>query len=178
MWVAKMLSSHESCSLIILLPEVKHYHQQYLFKVPNGYCGVGGTGVACPVGLTSGDAREAMLGRGAAILYRNMYSRCMTVLHDPTELTVTEAAQRGVARLVADAEQGTDLVVTRRHQPVAAVVSIRRLHELEEAAADLRDLALVLARSVTDTGERVSLDEVLAAFGHTRESLAVIPDDE
>ena len=27
------------------------YHQQYLQKVPNGYCGIGGTGVACPVGL-------------------------------------------------------------------------------------------------------------------------------
>jgi peptide-methionine (S)-S-oxide reductase len=28
------------------------YHQQYLAKNPNGYCGLGGTGVACPVGLT------------------------------------------------------------------------------------------------------------------------------
>ncbi|HET9187405.1 MAG TPA: peptide-methionine (S)-S-oxide reductase MsrA [Acidothermaceae bacterium] len=27
------------------------YHQQYLHKVPNGYCGLGGTGVSCPVGL-------------------------------------------------------------------------------------------------------------------------------
>jgi peptide-methionine (S)-S-oxide reductase len=27
------------------------YHQQYLAKVPNGYCGIGGTGVACPVGV-------------------------------------------------------------------------------------------------------------------------------
>jgi peptide-methionine (S)-S-oxide reductase len=27
------------------------YHQQYLAKVPNGYCGLGGTGVSCPVGL-------------------------------------------------------------------------------------------------------------------------------
>lgn len=27
------------------------YHQQYLHKNPNGYCGLGGTGVACPVGL-------------------------------------------------------------------------------------------------------------------------------
>ncbi len=26
------------------------YHQQYLAKNPNGYCGVGGTGVSCPVG--------------------------------------------------------------------------------------------------------------------------------
>jgi len=31
------------------------YHQQYLAKVPNGYCGIGGTGVACPVG--TGTAR-------------------------------------------------------------------------------------------------------------------------
>jgi peptide-methionine (S)-S-oxide reductase len=27
------------------------YHQQYLAKNPNGYCGLGGTGVACPVGI-------------------------------------------------------------------------------------------------------------------------------
>jgi peptide-methionine (S)-S-oxide reductase len=29
------------------------YHQQYLAKNPNGYCGLGGTGVSCPVGLPS-----------------------------------------------------------------------------------------------------------------------------
>ena len=27
------------------------YHQQYLAKNPNGYCGIGGTGVSCPVGI-------------------------------------------------------------------------------------------------------------------------------
>ena len=27
------------------------YHQQYLAKNPNGYCGLGGTGVTCPIGL-------------------------------------------------------------------------------------------------------------------------------
>ncbi|XP_040204028.1 mitochondrial peptide methionine sulfoxide reductase isoform X2 [Rana temporaria] len=27
------------------------YHQQYLSKVPEGYCGLGGTGVSCPIGL-------------------------------------------------------------------------------------------------------------------------------
>jgi peptide-methionine (S)-S-oxide reductase len=30
------------------------YHQQYLGKNPNGYCGLGGTGVSCPVGLAAG----------------------------------------------------------------------------------------------------------------------------
>ncbi len=29
------------------------YHQQYLAKNPNGYCGIGGTGVSCPIGLTA-----------------------------------------------------------------------------------------------------------------------------
>lgn len=29
----------------------EEYHQQYLAKNPNGYCGLGGTGVACPIGL-------------------------------------------------------------------------------------------------------------------------------
>jgi peptide-methionine (S)-S-oxide reductase len=31
------------------------YHQQYLAKVPNGYCGLGGTGVTCPVGVVTAD---------------------------------------------------------------------------------------------------------------------------
>src|SRR5918998_4339981 len=30
------------------------YHQQYLHKVPSGYCGLGGTGVSCPIGLGVG----------------------------------------------------------------------------------------------------------------------------
>jgi peptide-methionine (S)-S-oxide reductase len=29
------------------------YHQQYLHKVPNGYCGLGGTGVSCPIGVAA-----------------------------------------------------------------------------------------------------------------------------
>ncbi|MBU48694.1 MAG: peptide-methionine (S)-S-oxide reductase [Deltaproteobacteria bacterium] len=29
------------------------YHQQYLSKHPNGYCGLGGTGVSCPIGITT-----------------------------------------------------------------------------------------------------------------------------
>jgi peptide-methionine (S)-S-oxide reductase len=31
------------------------YHQQYLHKVPNGYCGLGGTGVSCPVGVVTAE---------------------------------------------------------------------------------------------------------------------------
>ncbi|MFG1672319.1 peptide-methionine (S)-S-oxide reductase MsrA [Streptomyces sp. Y7] len=31
------------------------YHQQYLDKNPGGYCGVGGTGVSCPIGVTKAE---------------------------------------------------------------------------------------------------------------------------
>ena len=31
------------------------YHQQYLARHPNGYCGLGGTGVSCPIGLAPAD---------------------------------------------------------------------------------------------------------------------------
>ncbi|WP_295559767.1 peptide-methionine (S)-S-oxide reductase MsrA [uncultured Hyphomicrobium sp.] len=44
---------------ILSAPEfyfAEDYHQQYLAKVPHGYCGLGGTGVACamPTGVTAG----------------------------------------------------------------------------------------------------------------------------
>jgi peptide-methionine (S)-S-oxide reductase len=33
--------------------DAEAYHQQYLAKNPNGYCGIGGTGITCPIGLTT-----------------------------------------------------------------------------------------------------------------------------
>jgi prevent-host-death family protein len=121
---------------------------------------------------------EGLRGSPLANLCRYLYSYCMTIMRDAHELSVTEATRRGVAGLVADAEHGADLVVTRRNHPVAAVVGIARLELLEAAESDLRDLALVLTRAATDTGRRTSLDDVLAAFGHTRDSLAALPDDD
>jgi peptide-methionine (S)-S-oxide reductase len=35
------------------------YHQQYLAKNPAGYCGIGGTGVSCPVGLPGNTKKSA-----------------------------------------------------------------------------------------------------------------------
>jgi peptide-methionine (S)-S-oxide reductase len=31
------------------------YHQQYLARNPNGYCGLAGTGIACPIGLAAAE---------------------------------------------------------------------------------------------------------------------------
>lgn len=43
-------------SEILSAPEfyyAEDYHQQYLAKNPSGYCGLGGTGVTCPIGLNA-----------------------------------------------------------------------------------------------------------------------------
>jgi prevent-host-death family protein len=88
-----------------------------------------------------------------------------------TVLTVTEAAAMGVPRLMRDAEAGTDIIVSRRNRPIAAVVSMERLTELRRLESDLRDLTLILARSATDDGSRTSLDDAITAFGFDRSSL-------
>jgi peptide-methionine (S)-S-oxide reductase len=48
-------AGHEQVTTEILPLETfyyaEEYHQQYLAKNPGGYCGIGGTGVSCPVGL-------------------------------------------------------------------------------------------------------------------------------
>jgi antitoxin (DNA-binding transcriptional repressor) of toxin-antitoxin stability system len=80
-------------------------------------------------------------------------------------LSVTAASSRGIARLVADAATGSEVVVTRHQQPVAAVVGIERLTALEQLRDDLRDLALVVARAADDDGRRTSLDEAVESFG-------------
>jgi hypothetical protein len=53
-----------------------------------------------------------------------------------------------------------------------------RIEALEQARADLRDLALVLSRAATDSGERVPFGEVLGAFGLSREDLDAVSDDD
>ena len=44
---------------IVAAPEffyAEDYHQQYLAKNPGGYCGLGGTGVSCPIGIATAGA--------------------------------------------------------------------------------------------------------------------------
>ena len=50
------------------------YHQQYLAKVPNGYCGLGGTGVSCPVGLGAQASWHVPSAAGAG------RGHCMTIM--------------------------------------------------------------------------------------------------
>ena len=115
--------------------------------------------------------RERKSGRSN--LCRILYSIPMSIYsRDPTTVSVTEAAARGVASLVRAAEEGAEILVARRGHPVAAVVGMSRLQRLGELESDLRDISLVIARMATDSGERVELDQVIAAFGFNRAELA------
>lgn len=91
--------------------------------------------------------------------------------HTAHTLSVTDAAAKGVAGLVREVEDGEDVIVARHGRPVAAVIGMERLAELRALESDTRDLALVLARMATDTGNRTSLDDAITAFGFSRAEL-------
>ncbi|MEI4273727.1 type II toxin-antitoxin system Phd/YefM family antitoxin [Klenkia sp. LSe6-5] len=93
----------------------------------------------------------------------------MTVMDPSTRaVSATEAATAGLPKLVKDVEAGGDVVVERHGKPVAAVVSMRHLHEIQRLEDDLRDTALLLARAATDSGKRIALDEVITALRFDR----------
>lgn len=92
-------------------------------------------------------------------------------------ISVSEASQRGVSRLIQDATSGRTQIVLRNNKVVAAVVgveNIERIQRLEELESDLRLLSVALARTVTDSGRRYTLDEVAEELGVNLDEL----DDE
>ena len=91
-------------------------------------------------------------------------------------ISISDANRLGVSGLVREAEQGHEQVVLRNNKPVAAVVSIKRLEQLQQLQEDLLDVSLAAARMLTTAPRRHSLDEVLEQFGYTREQLAELPD--
>jgi len=91
-------------------------------------------------------------------------------------ISISDASASGISALVREVEQGRDRILVRNNKPVAAVVSMERLEELESLREDLLDIALVAARVLTDDHTRYSLDEVLDQLGYTREQLAELPD--
>ena len=86
-------------------------------------------------------------------------------------LSISDASKLGVSGLVREAEAGHEQVLLRNNKPVAAIVGIRRLEQLQQLQEDPRDLSLAVARMLTTASRRRSLDEVLAEFGCTREQL-------
>ena len=100
------------------------------------------------------------------------------IAFEPHVVSVTEAAARGLPKLVREAEMGEDLVVERRGKAVAALISMQHLDEIRRLERDLQDSVLLLARLATDSGARTSLDGVIAHFGFDREELEAELDDD
>lgn len=83
-------------------------------------------------------------------------------------ISISEASNRGVSKLVSDAENGRPPILLRNGKAVAAVVTVEsldRLQQLDELEDDLRLLSLALVRAAADSGRRYDLDDVLAEAG-------------
>jgi prevent-host-death family protein len=94
---------------------------------------------------------------------------------DTTELlSISDASKIGLSSLVRDAEQGHERVLLRNNRPVAAVVSMARLEQLQQLEEDLLDASLAMARMLTTESTRHSLDEVLQRFGYSRDDLRAL----
>lgn len=90
---------------------------------------------------------------------------------------VTELANSS-SRLVADAAQGRDVIISKNNRPTAALVGIERLQDLEDREENLGLLALALTRMATDNGNRTELDEFINELGLTDEVAALDDDNE
>ena len=77
-----------------------------------------------------------------------------------------------------EAEEGHEIVIARRSQPVAVLIGMDRLTRLQELEADLRDLALVTARVAGDNGRRIPFEEVISLLGVTRAEIDAEADSD
>ena len=95
----------------------------------------------------------------------------MALIDTADLISISDASKLGVSGLVREAEAGHERVVLRNNKPVAAVVSIGRLTQLQQLEDDLLDVSLAAARMLTTGPRRHSLDDVLAQRGYSRAEL-------
>jgi hypothetical protein len=86
-------------------------------------------------------------------------------------LSISEANKLGISGLARMAELGREHILLRNNKPVAAVMSMERLEQLQQLEEDLLDISLTTARMLVTSPMRHSLDDVLSRFGYTREQL-------
>lgn len=95
-------------------------------------------------------------------------------------ISIGKISDGGLSRLVSDAEHGHAKVILRHNKPVAAIVDIATMNKLQELDAreeELKDFAVALARTATDTGARTSLDKLAADMGVDLDSLSYLDDE-
>ncbi|HTE84126.1 MAG TPA: type II toxin-antitoxin system prevent-host-death family antitoxin [Dehalococcoidia bacterium] len=91
-------------------------------------------------------------------------------------ISISDANKLGVSGLVRQAEAGREQVLLRNSKPVAAVLSIKRLEQLQQLQEDMLDVSLSTARMLITGERRHSLDDVLGQLGYSREQLRDLPE--
>ena len=86
-------------------------------------------------------------------------------------LSINDASRSGLSGLVASAEAGTPVALSRHGRVVAEVVSAEEMAMLREAKDSLLETAIVMARFATDNGNRTELDDVIETLGFNRAEL-------
>jgi antitoxin (DNA-binding transcriptional repressor) of toxin-antitoxin stability system len=86
-------------------------------------------------------------------------------------LTEPDTHQLANSALVKVAERGEERVLMKNNKPFAAVVGIEKLERTEALEERRPGVSLALARLLTTSERRHSLDDVLDRFGFTREDL-------
>jgi prevent-host-death family protein len=82
-------------------------------------------------------------------------------------VSVSDAA-KNFSRYASEVAEGRSIVIVRNNEPTAALVPLDRmdrLDKLDELEEDLLLWGIALARTITDSGERHSLEDVAAEFG-------------
>lgn len=90
---------------------------------------------------------------------------------------VTELANSS-SRLVADAADGRNVVISKNNKMMAMLISIDRVQELEDREENLALLSLAITRMATDNGNRTDLDDFISELGFTDEVAALEAYDE
>lgn len=130
-------------------------------------------------------AGRAPRGPSATRQTRRREQRGAVSLVESTFREVETQQGSGLDEVADETTSGGGVLLTRLGQPIAAVISMQKMRDLEERvraaeelADDLAEVTLLLTRLAGDTGGRTSLDDVLEEFGYSREELLALDDDD
>ena len=87
---------------------------------------------------------------------------------DTRDIVSVSDAAKNFSRYASEVAEGRSIVIVRNNEPTAALVPLDRmdrLDKLDELEEDLLLWGIALARTITDSGERHSLEDVAAEFG-------------